>query len=204
MKLFSCSPLNVTLTVLCSSRRMRTTNCVPDLCKRPLLCIKHCAFNVAYLCPVLLYVYPAISYAFICLLIPLYVQPHDAACPAHARTQCRLRPPLPRQQVNWKKLAGRGANQLAGIVNKLDEQVNSVGAPLSQKSDKSLETAKARRRKHYRLQSEEKPTFPLQSKNFYNHVMENKEIVKTLAQLSACTLNVKTVSGLPNILNCGV
>lgn len=101
-----------------------------------------------------------------------------------------------RQQVNWKKLAGHQTNQLAGVVNKLDEQVNSVAAPLTlaHKSLKMMDTAKTRRKKHYRLESEEKPTFPFQQKNFYNYVMENKEIVKTLSLLSTCTQNVKTVS----------
>lgn len=81
------------------------------------------------------------------------------------------------------------------VVTKLDEQVQS-GTPVNimQKSMKIIDTAKMRRKKHYRLESEEKPMFPLQPKNFYNHVMENKEIIKTLSLLSTCTQNVKAVS----------
>lgn len=99
-------------------------------------------------------------------------------------------------QVSWKKLAGRQSNQLVGVVSKLDEQVHSSVAPISlaQKSIKMMDAAKQRRKKHYRLESEEKPTFPFQQRNFYNHIMENKEIVKTLSLLSTCTQNVKTVS----------
>jgi hypothetical protein len=96
------------------------------------------------------------------------------------------------EQVNWRKITGRQSNQLVGIVTKLDEQVQSTAAG-TQKSLKTLDVTKIRRKKHYRLESEEKPAFPFQQKNFYNHVMENKEVVKTLSLLSTCTLNIKTV-----------
>jgi len=56
------------------------------------------------------------------------------------------------------------------------------------------ETAKERRRRMYRLQSDERPAFPLQPKNFYSHVMENKEVVKTLSLLSTCTHDIRLVS----------
>ncbi|KAI8431136.1 hypothetical protein MSG28_001183, partial [Choristoneura fumiferana] len=81
--------------------------------------------------------------------------------------------------VSWKKLAGHQSNHLLEVVTKLDEQVQSVTGVLP-KSLRVLDAAKARRKKHYRLESEEKPTFPLQQKNFYNHIIENKEIIKTL------------------------
>lgn len=55
----------------------------------------------------------------------------------------------------------------------------------------NAETSKERRRRLYRFRSEEKSTFPLQEKNFYNHVMENKEVVKTLSLLSTCTQEIK-------------
>lgn len=55
------------------------------------------------------------------------------------------------------------------------------------------ETAKERRRRLYRFQSDEKPKFPLQQRNFYNHVMENKEVVKTLSLLSTCTHEIRVV-----------
>lgn len=55
------------------------------------------------------------------------------------------------------------------------------------------ETSKERRRRLYRLQSDERPAFPFQQKNFFNHVMENKEVVKTLSLLSTCTHEIKVV-----------
>nr|XP_013189103.1 unnamed protein product [Amyelois transitella] len=94
-------------------------------------------------------------------------------------------------RVSWKQLAGPQSTQLLEVVTKLDEQVASV-VPMSQKAMKAPDPAKMKRKKHYRLESEEKPSFPFQQKNFYNYVMENKEIVKTLSLLSTCCQNVKT------------
>lgn len=98
--------------------------------------------------------------------------------------------------MSWKKLAGHHSNQLLEVVTKLDEQVQSNTAPMNmaQKSMKVIDAAKMRRKKYYRLESEEKPIFPFQQKNFYIHIMENKEIIKTLTLLSMCTQNVKTVT----------
>ncbi|KAG6464441.1 hypothetical protein O3G_MSEX014510, partial [Manduca sexta] len=98
-------------------------------------------------------------------------------------------------RVSWKKIAGPQSNQLLNVVTKLDGQVQS-GTPMAgtQKTMKVVDAARIKRKKHYRLESEEKPTFPFQQRNFYNHVMENKEIMKTLSLLSSCTQNIKTVS----------
>lgn len=96
-------------------------------------------------------------------------------------------------QVSWKKVAGHQANQLLDLVTKLDEQQVSSTAPVNMQKAMKVEAAKMKRKKHYRLESEEKPTFPFQQKNFYNHVMENKEIIKTLSLLSTCSQNVKMV-----------
>lgn len=95
--------------------------------------------------------------------------------------------------MSWKKLAGHQSNQLLGVVTKLDEQVQSV-TNMAQKSSRLADVTKLKKKKYYRLESEEKPVFPLQQKNFYSHVMENKEIMKTLSLLSTCTQNVKIVS----------
>ena len=111
------------------------------------------------------------------------------------------------KQVSWKKIARPPSNPLLDVVTKLDEQVQSVTAPPNpnQKSSKMVDMAKMKRKKHYRLESEEKPQFPFQQKNFYPSIMENKEIVKTLASLSMCSANVKTVSILskPLLTNRG-
>lgn len=50
---------------------------------------------------------------------------------------------------------------------------------------------KARRRKLYRLLSEERPQMPHMTKSFYSYVMDNKEVVKTLSLLGNCCRNVK-------------
>ncbi|XP_058454765.1 dynein axonemal heavy chain 5 [Malaya genurostris] len=50
---------------------------------------------------------------------------------------------------------------------------------------------KSRRRKMYRLQSEEKPKMVHMTKSFYSYVMDNKEVVKTLSLLSSCIRNMK-------------
>lgn len=95
--------------------------------------------------------------------------------------------------MSWKKVAGQQANQLLDVVTKLDEQVSSSVTPINMQKSKMTDAAKMRKKKHYRLESEEKPSFPFQQKNFYNHVMENKEIIKTLSLLSTCSQNIKTV-----------
>ncbi|CAH4038579.1 unnamed protein product [Pieris brassicae] len=95
-------------------------------------------------------------------------------------------------RVSWKKLTGHQSNQLLQVVTKLDEQVQTVAPMNVAKSMKMIEAAKMRKKKYYRLESEEKPMFPFQQKSFYSHVMENKEIIKTLTLLSLCTQNIKT------------
>jgi dynein heavy chain, axonemal len=50
---------------------------------------------------------------------------------------------------------------------------------------------KSKRRRVYRLVSEEKPQMPVMVKNFYIQVMENKEIVKTISLLATCTKKLK-------------
>lgn len=52
--------------------------------------------------------------------------------------------------------------------------------------------SRTRRRKLYRLVSEERPKMPHMTKSFYSYIMDNKEVVKTLSLLSTCTKNVKT------------
>lgn len=68
-------------------------------------------------------------------------------------------------------------------------QKPSKGGPIKTKD----EDFRARRRKLYRLATEEKPMFPFQQKNFHNFVMENKEVLKTLSLLSICTQEMKQV-----------
>lgn len=50
---------------------------------------------------------------------------------------------------------------------------------------------KARRRKLYCLQSEERPQMPHMTRSFYSFIMDNKEIVKMLNLLATCTRSIK-------------
>lgn len=64
-------------------------------------------------------------------------------------------------------------------------------ATTSRQSRNQLVDERSRRRKLYRLVSEEKPQMPHMTKSFYSYVMDNKEVVKTLSLLSTCTREVK-------------
>ena len=87
-----------------------------------------------------------------------------------------------KQRGGWRKLASPQTQALVDVVARLDQ------GPV-----RGAEDPKARRRRLYRLASEERPAFPVQQKNFYNHVMENKEVMKMLSLLSTCTQNIKLV-----------
>lgn len=71
---------------------------------------------------------------------------------------------------------------------------------MSQKPVKGVTTKskeedfRARRRKFYRLATEEKPMFPFQQRNFHNFVMENKEVMKMLSLLTTCAQDMKQVT----------
>lgn len=58
----------------------------------------------------------------------------------------------------------------------------------------TIEDARAKRRRLYKLASERKPPFPVLHRNFYSYVTENKEIVKALSLLSTCVHPLKPVS----------
>lgn len=89
----------------------------------------------------------------------------------------------------WKKISGHKSNLMDIVKQSRNNQKPSKGPVRNKEED-----FRTRRRKLYRLMTEEKPTFPMQQRNFYNHVMENKEVVKTLSLLSTCTLEMKLVS----------
>ncbi|KAI5700773.1 hypothetical protein M8J75_002754 [Diaphorina citri] len=78
------------------------------------------------------------------------------------------------QKLGWKRLAGSKPPILS-------QQVGEIGAePPPDPGGPS-----------FKFQRKKKPSFPLQPRNFYSHVMENKEVVKTLSLLSTCTLDIK-------------
>lgn len=92
---------------------------------------------------------------------------------------------LVQKKPSWKKLAGH-SNTLLDIVTRTQRP-----GKLSAKNKE--DDFKTRRRRLYRLITEEKQAFPFQQRNFFNYVMENKEVVKTLSLLSTCTLDMKQV-----------
>lgn len=70
---------------------------------------------------------------------------------------------------------------------------NSQIAAISQRLVRNQkDDSKTRRRRVYRLVSEERPQMPHMTKSFYSYIMDNKEVVKTVSLLSTCTRNVKT------------
>ncbi|KAL1518053.1 hypothetical protein ABEB36_001736 [Hypothenemus hampei] len=86
----------------------------------------------------------------------------------------------------WRKIAGPSSN-LMDVVNqsRSDPQVTkTINAD-------TKDDFRMRRRKLYRLLTEDKPNFPLQHRNFFAHVMENKEVVKTLSLLSGCVQEMR-------------
>lgn len=86
-------------------------------------------------------------------------------------------------------MAGPKTNLLDIVTRtRAEQKPGGKGAPSVRGED-----LKTRRRRLYRLASDEKPCFPIQQRNFYNHVMENKEVVKTLSLLSTCTQDMKQV-----------
>ena len=71
--------------------------------------------------------------------------------------------------------------------------VTKAQMDVDRRNQDSKEDPKARRRRLYRIASEEKPSFPIQQRNFYSTIMENKEIVKMFSMLSACTQELRQV-----------
>lgn len=92
--------------------------------------------------------------------------------------------------VGWKKLTARNPTVLQAVVSKMEQHATGPG---KKQTDPNKEDHRARRRRLYRLHSEQKPEFPYQMKNFYTHVMDSKEVVKTLSLLGTCTQELKGV-----------
>lgn len=55
------------------------------------------------------------------------------------------------------------------------------------------EDPKIRRRRLYKIISEERPIFPVQERNFHAMVMDNKEVIKLLSILNTCMQEFKPV-----------
>lgn len=87
-------------------------------------------------------------------------------------------------QHYWRSLPWVPKKNLVDIVTKA--QVDA-----EKRIQENPEDPKARRRRLYKISSEEKPAFPVQQINFHGLVMENKEIVKMLGLLSSCTVELR-------------
>lgn len=86
----------------------------------------------------------------------------------------------------WKNLPYPSKRSLATVV--LRAQSNA------KQKQEELEDLKTRRRRLYKILSDERPVFPVQEKNFYTMVMDNKEIIKLIGMLSTCTMELRQVS----------
>jgi len=86
----------------------------------------------------------------------------------------------------WKTLSFPSKRNLTEVL--LRAQNNT-----KQKQEEQ-EDLKTRRRRLYKILSEERPVFPVQEKNFHTMVMDNKEIIKLLGMLSTCTIELRQVS----------
>lgn len=73
----------------------------------------------------------------------------------------------------------------------LGDIVSKAQIDAEKKSLENPEDPKTRRRRLYKIFSEERPEFPIQLRNFYTLVMENKEIIKMLGLLSSCTMDLR-------------
>ncbi|KZC10625.1 Dynein heavy chain 5, axonemal [Dufourea novaeangliae] len=62
---------------------------------------------------------------------------------------------------------------------------------VAKKRQEEPEDPKIRRRRLYKIISEERPIFPVQEQNFYEMVMDNKEIIKLLSILNTCMMEFK-------------
>lgn len=95
-------------------------------------------------------------------------------------------PSTPQQKLGWKRLAGSKPPVLshqAGEAGGSEAPIDS-GSPAVPS---------------FKFQRKKKVSFPLQARNFYSHVMENKEVVKTLSLLSTCTLDIKPVNSVQSV-----
>ena len=61
------------------------------------------------------------------------------------------------------------------------------------KKKEEPEDPRVRRRRLYKIISEERPVFPVQERNFHAMVMDNKEVMKLLSILNTCMQEFKSV-----------
>lgn len=64
------------------------------------------------------------------------------------------------------------------------------------KKQEEPEDPKIRRRRLYKIMSEERPVLPVQEQNFHAMVMDNKEIMKLLSIQNTCMQEFKPVNNI--------
>lgn len=94
-------------------------------------------------------------------------------------------------EKHWKQLKKDCSERREKFFSKvvISDMEQSVPATVP-----TIDDARAKRRRLYKLASEKKPPFPVMHRNFYSHVTENKEIVKALSLLSTCVQPLKPVN----------
>lgn len=92
----------------------------------------------------------------------------------------------------WKNLPYISKQNLANVVLRAQSNV-------AKQKQEEPEDSRTRRRRLYKILSEERSVFPVQERNFYTMVMDNKEIIKLLGMLSTCTMELRQVSMRFNI-----
>ncbi|GJQ67798.1 hypothetical protein Trydic_g16579 [Trypoxylus dichotomus] len=99
-----------------------------------------------------------------------------------------IQPPLDEIQEVLSLVGKHITSASKGVAQWCGGKPRNIGKGLPKAKEEDFRT---RRRKFYRLTTDEKPAFPFQAKNFYSQVMENKEIMKTLSLLSTCIQDMK-------------
>lgn len=75
-------------------------------------------------------------------------------------------------------------------MSRLEQANDSIGGPDGNAAREGLRNF---RRRFYRIAADKQPDFPFQQRNFFSHIMENKEILKSITLLSTATDNIKAV-----------
>ncbi|KAJ8672889.1 hypothetical protein QAD02_004150 [Eretmocerus hayati] len=88
------------------------------------------------------------------------------------------------EKVSWQSLPCAPKRNLLDVVTRVQMESDRC-------SPDNKEDPKTRRRRLYKIFSEEKPTFPIQKQNFHPIIMENKEIIKMFSILNGCTQELK-------------
>lgn len=108
------------------------------------------------------------------------------------------------QRPTWKKLAGRKSQAILEVVSRLEQATENVGGVqggghhhhrVHQQNSQQIprEGIRVFRKRFYRMADDKEPEFPFQQRNFYNQIMENKEILKSVTLITTCTDNIKKV-----------